>query len=98
MEVNIGSGKVYFSVVKDHFLLGDNGFCFGESHFWLGGKVNLGLGETDFAWAILILRVVIPFGKRPFVLGENGFWSGGMQIFGWANGGFDFANDNSYRR
>jgi len=48
-------------------------------------------GKTDFAWTILISRVEIALGKRSFVLGENGFWFRGVQIFGWANGGFDFS-------
>ena len=62
----------------------------------LARKSILVFGKIDFAWVILISQAVISLGKRSFVLGENGFWFGGVQIFGWTNGGFDFANDNSY--
>jgi len=97
---------------KTQFGLTENGFCLVKGYLvsaktdFASEKVNCILArksilvfrKTDFAWAILILRVVISLGKRSFVLGENGFWFEGVQIFGWANGGFDFANDNSYGR
>ena len=80
---------VLISFGKRLFALGENGFSFGESQLGFRGK-------TNFAWAILISQMVISLGKSSFVLGEKGFRFGRVRIFGWAKGGFDFANDNSY--